>query len=216
MSDEPQTKAYYADLDSDLHIAKFPEDFADWLLDENREEDAKEFLSDIKLYKSVTDEDEWTLDDLIEIAQLQAPVVIIQEELRQPTYVEALRLLEAAEKADEPTSRDTPLRWDQEAALVNQAIADSSPPRDLEEPEYSDVTVWVDDDWSVPDIVVATVKALIEGHYSLGARDFVREMSFILNRHANQWDLFKLAWSYVTIRPEVSSDHERRFDAIFG
>jgi hypothetical protein len=205
MQDE---KAYYAELDNDLHVAKFPEDFTDWLLDEGREFEAKEFMAAVKKYKASTLEDEWTLDDLLDMARYYAPVVVLEEELRQPTYAQAVRLLEAAERLEEPTSRDEPVRWDQEAALVNQALADSAP-LSMDRPEYEDVTVWVDDHHSVTDIVMMAARALIDDEKGAVARQFLREVGFVLAHNANQWDLFKLTWSYVTIVPEIGSQNER-------
>jgi hypothetical protein len=210
MHEEPE--AFFLSLEDFLGVARFAEDYADHLMDLGRDEWAKDFLKSVKAYKAVTPEDEWTLDDLLDMARDYTPVSVVEDELNEPhadTYREAVAMLEALEAVNEPDTKTPALRFDQEAALVNRMIADEAP-LDPERPEFPDVTVWVDDDWSVGDIVIDCFKQLVEHGYPSSAREFMRHVNFVLDHGAQQWDLFRLTWSYVKVQPEIGSKNERR------
>lgn len=219
MSTMEQIPAYYADLSDDLEVAKFPEDFADWLMDQGREQDARQFLITIRNWKDLTPTHEQTISRLVEIADEYAPVVDFQEEIRAPiprrSFTEALALLQDLEAVEEPDSDTGPLTWDREAELVNRAIADQPPPPapapvDMSEHEYPDVEVYVDDGETVVQTAWKTFESLLENGHRTAARMFLLDARALLHRSEDPVDLFMLIWSYVVVLPEFGSRIERR------
>jgi hypothetical protein len=208
------TTAYFADLSNDHEVAHFPEDFADWLMEEGREQDAREFLITCKNWADLTPPDEQTIDALVSIAEEYAPVVKFDEEIRSPsrTYYETVKLLEDLEKVNEPDSDDPMLPPDREAALINQMLADEMPvvPVNMEEHEFEDVDVYVDDGDSIVTLVLKTFEALMEADYTAAARRFIQEANMLIHRGEDAVELFVLIWSYVTVQPEHGSEHARR------
>jgi hypothetical protein len=214
------TKAFYVDTSSALEVAKFPEDFADHLQDEGRDQEAREFLVSCRDWEQLTPEDEQDVSELIAIACGYAPVVDFQEEIGNDDYE---RHSFAAAKAfysdwqavDEPDSEDPSLPPDREAALINQMLRDSSPvvPMNMDEHEFEDVDVYVDDGDRIALLMVKVFEALIENTYVSAARRFITEVELILRRSNDPIELFKLAWSYVNIVPEHGSEHQRRMMA---
>lgn len=215
MSTTYAVSAFYFDVADDKVVAKFPEDFADWLMDEGKELDAREFLHKCQHYEEVTPVEELELATVIEIAEEYAPVIKFNEEIREPasTYSQVVRLLKDLEMADEPRGGDKPLPWDREAALVNQAIADSAPvtPIDMDEHEFPDVKVYVDDDHTILHILANTMLELVEAGYPEAARRFAQDLWFLTRQPRDDFELFSLIWSYVDVLPEVGSDREKRF-----
>lgn len=215
-----QTLSYYIDMDNELEVAKFPEDFADWLMDTGREQDAREFLHKCQHYEDVTPVEEQEFETVIEIAEEYAPVVKLQDELQTPsrTYSEVMRLLKDAEAADEPSGGDAPLPWDREAAVINRTLADSAPvvPMDMDDHEFPDVKVYVDDDDTLPIILAKTMLALVEEGYPFAAKIFAQDLLALTRVPRSDLELFELVWSYVDVLPEVGSERERRFLARTG
>lgn len=216
-----QVPAFYADLSNIIEIAKFPEDFADWLMDEGREQDARRFLLTCKNWQAVTPAEEQTIEDVIEIAQEYAPVVNFSEEIRVPhdtSFHEAVELLRDLERVDEPFSDDEPLSWDREAALVNQMLSDDRPTEPeivfeeppLPEPMFPDAEVYIDDDDTITVVAGKTVQALLDEGYDIGARRFLLELRDVIRRGPSTSEMFILIWSYATVMPEIGSQISRR------
>jgi hypothetical protein len=214
------TQAFYVDTSSALEVAKFPEDFADHLMDEGRDEEAREFLVICKRWEKLTPEDEQEIDELIEIASGFGPVVSFQDEIGNDEapkvgYGEAKAFYDDWKAVDEPDMDDPFLPPDREAALINQMLRDSSPvvPMDMDEHEFEDVEVYVDDGDRIAVLMFKVFEALIENTYASAARRFIGEVDLILRRGSDPNELFELAWSYVSIVPEHGSEHQRRMMA---
>lgn len=220
MSVITQEKAYYADFDDDLHVAKFPEDFADWLMDEGRDQDAREFLFIVRQWQDTTARWNQTIEQLVEIAEMYAPVVDVSAETRVPrtSYTEALRLLRDTERVDEPDSEDDPLPWDREAEIINRMIADESllakadTILDEEEEwvlqEYPDVEVYIDDDDTIVSVALKTFYTLMKEGYDEGARMFMTNIRHLIHR-LDYDKMFWIIWTYVTVLPEPGSTISR-------
>lgn len=197
--------SFYYDVSDELEVAKFPEDFADWLMDEGREQDAKEFLVRWKRFEESRPDREITLDAAADLAQQYADVIEINEETRNPaakSYAEAFRLLRDLESADEPDPDDDPMTWDREAAAVNHFLADSMPaPVDMDEHEFDDVTVYVDEDEGIVHMIANTITQLAQAGYVDGAKEFALNLKFLLQRNPTDSEMFGLIWSYVDVRP---------------
>jgi hypothetical protein len=206
-----QVPAYYADLSTDLTRAMIPEDFADWLMDNGREQEARAFLHNFKMWLEETPEVDQTPDAIIELCEEYAPVVVFNAQIRQPkqrNLHDALKLIQDLEEANEPTSKTPALSWDQEAAIINQMLADEAPeeePEDEVEPEFVLVTAYVDDGDTILGFMGKVFIALIEEGYSHGARDFIREVGRLLNLDAEPFELYCTAMTYVHVRAEPGS-----------
>lgn len=211
------------DVSDELGVAKLPEDFADWLLDEGREEDAREFLARWHHYEAITPRAELSVEAVIEIAEEYAPVLEMNEEMRSPvsrSFAEAFALLRDAERADEPSSGDDPLSWDREAALVNQALADQGPlpdppprtatPLNLDEHEYPEITVYVPEGCSIMQVLTEVVVALAKEGLRSAVRSFSQDLLALTREPTTDLELFTLAWSYVNIVPKTSSRSLKR------
>lgn len=207
------------DISDELAVAKFPEDFADYLLEEGRDADAREFLAAWTHYESVTPTEALSLETVIEMAEWYAPTLETNEEMRGPvsrSFAEAFSLLRDMESADEPESGDAPLSWDREAAVVQRALADEGPsepsqygsvtPLDLAEHEYPDVTAYVAKGSTIIQVLIEVALALGAAGLSGAAQSFAREIMMV-TRHGTVTDeeLFLLAWSYVNIEPKEQS-----------
>lgn len=200
---------FYFDATNELEVAKFPEDFADWLMDNGREQEAREFLN--RWHRFVEERDGWgvTLDDAQSLADDYATVIEINEEVGDPvvdepsrTYREAFQLLRDADRTTEPDGEEDPLPWDREAALVNMSLKDMpAEPIDWDEHEYDDVIVYVDEGDRIPDIIANTITALIKSGYQYGARTLAHELEMLLRFPATNEEMFALLWSYVDIQP---------------
>jgi hypothetical protein len=214
------TTAFYVDTSSALEVAKFPEDFADHLMDEGRDQEAREFLITCRRWEKLTPEDEQEIDELIEIASGFAPVVSFQDELGVPDapkvgYGEAKAFYDDWQTVDEPNMDDPSLPPDREAALINQMLSDSGPvmPMDMDKHEFEDVDVYVDDGDRIAVLMFKVFQALMDSTYTSAARRFIGEVDLILRRSNDPIELFELAWSYVNIVPEHGSEHSRRMMA---
>ncbi len=189
--------AYHVDLSDELYRLRFAEDFADWLMDHRREEEAREFLHLVKTYEESTEE--YDLEDVIAIAEGFNPIVDVNEEMAGGRNASdlAIQILEEQEGN---------LRWDQEAALINQYIRDSEPvsavPRDLLEPEFPNVDVYFDLNRPIVRNVLGIPFHLAAHGHHRGARAFIQDMKALLRTKPTNYALFQLAWSYVMIYPD--------------
>lgn len=213
-----KVKAYYTDFTDDLEVAKFPEDFADWLMEDGREQDAREFLFTVQHWQEVTPSWDQTIERLVELAEIYAPVVNFSEEIRAPrsTYSEAVSLLRDTERINEPGSEDEPLPWDREAEIINRMIADEAliaegnmildggDENEWTLQEYPDVEVYVDDDDTVVSIALKTFYSLTVNGYDEGARTFLTNIRHLIHR-LDYEKMFWIIWTYVTVLPEPGS-----------
>jgi hypothetical protein len=199
------------DVLDELAVAKFPEDFADWLMDEGREADALEFLARWRHYESITPEGELDFDDVIDLAHAYADVVEVNTELRGPvsaSFAEAFALLRATEATDEPYSDDAPLTWDREAQVVNQALADQGDyivPLDLDEHEFPEIKVYVEKGCSIMDVLTGTILALAAENLRSVVNSFCQDLLALTREPTSNEELFALAWSYVDIKAKPAA-----------
>lgn len=197
---------FYYDASDELEVAKFPENFADWLMDEGWEQDAREFLVRWKQFEENTPNHEITLDAAVQMAEEYAETSELNAELRNPvskTYAEAFQLLRDLEKVDEPEGETEPLPWDREAAAINHFLADSSPPVpvNMEEHEFADVVVHVDVGENIAHIIAHSLIALAQAGYTSGAKELAFNLKNLFRRNPTNWDVFELIWSYVDVQP---------------
>lgn len=204
--------AFWYDAGDELLVARFPEDFNDWLLDEGREDDAKEFMARWKHIESVIPHGELSIEHARDLAEEYATVREFNEESRTPsrkTYEQMFNLLRDLERADEPDSDDEPLTWDREAALVNRAIADMPEEPVLFEDDEDDeghlypVTIYIRHGTPVLDMIIHAAAALVKADYSYGKDDMVYDFGNLLKQPVVTNDeVFDLLLDYIDIRPK--------------
>lgn len=204
MATQTVQATFYYDASDELEVAKFPENFADWLMDEGWEQDAREFLVRWKHFEETTPNYEITLDAAVQMAKDYAEVAELNAELRNPvskSYAEAFQLLRDLEEADEPDGEDAPLPWDREAAAINHFLADSDPtPVDMEEHEFDDVVVHVDVGETIAHVIAHTLTALAQAGYVGGAKRLAFDFKYLLRQNPTDWQMFELIWSYVDVQ----------------
>jgi len=205
--------AFWYDAGDELLVARFPEDFQDWLLDEGREDDAREFMARWKQLESVMSHSEQLFDYARDLAEEYATVREFNEESRTParkTYEQMFNLLRDLESADEPNGDDEPLSWDREAALVNRAIADMPEPErpvlfedDEDDEHVYPIAIYVRHGTPVLMMFFQTARALVNGGYSYGKDDLLYDFKSLLRQpEVTHGEIFDLLWHYVDIRPE--------------
>ena len=191
--------AYITDFGDPLSQTNFVEDFCGWLHEQERDVDAYDFRLLIKDYEREAGDD-YDTEDVIELAKGFAPIVDITDELaggRSASDI-ALKILEEQEEDDRQ------LPWDQEAALINQALTDSAPsgPRSLYEAEFPKVEIYYDLEKSVLENFIVIPQLLVEYEYYAGARSFCRDLQALMRHTPTGYALLQLAWSYVSIYPD--------------
>jgi len=205
---------FYYDVSDELVVAKFPEDFADWLRDEGRDADAREFMARWHDIESTTPWSDLKFDQVVDLASVYANVVEFGDELRTPsrkTYDQLFNLLRDMEASDEPESDDEPMTWDREAALVNRAIADM--PSLLPEPEedeieieptYHDVTIYVAYRTPLHVLTLNVMKALWNNGYQSAVDDLLLDLKYLFRDTApvTDGDVFLSLCEYINILPE--------------
>lgn len=217
------------DVSDSLAVAKLPEDFTDFLLEEGRDADAREFLTRWNHYEAITPLEDLSIEAVIEMAEEYAAVLELNEEMQSPvsrSFAEAFTLLRDAEQADEPESGDPPLSWDREAALVNQALQDQGPepdfssspamPLDLDEHEYPEITVYVPKGCSIMQVLTGVVVSLAEEGLRSAVRSFSQDLLALTREPTTDLELFALAWSYVKIAPEPATKRLKRIESLAG
>jgi len=207
MSVDEITSAFYYDGDSQLEVAKFPEDFADWLMNEGREQEAREFLARWNRLEETTPYEQVTFELAQDLAEEYAPVVDFAEEIRDPDtdseMVKALfGIFREREATEEPWSDDPTPSWDREAELVKQVLEDQMPiPLDLDKHEFPHVKVYVKRSAKIPEIVFRTFQELGTSIDTKTAMRFIQDLLFLTNGPATDGEIFLLCWSYVNIVP---------------
>jgi len=204
--EEEDDVVFHFDVSNPLAVAKFPEDFNDFLLDHGRDDEGAEFLVRWKHIEQRTPAHRITLEKAIDLALEYADVVQENEDFRDDetsrSYAEAFQMLRDAELVDEPDGDDPPIPWDREAALVNQVLADSMPvvPVNLDDHEYP-VTVKVPLGFPVEKIALLAALRLGSEGYTIGARDFIQDFRALIRIPFTNAKLFTLIWSYVNVVP---------------
>jgi hypothetical protein len=208
--------SFWTDLDDDLSIARFPEDFADYLRELGREVEADTFLDEAKQYHELNPDWDQSLEDIVDLAEEYARVSISAQDLHKPrklTYADIRRTYRDSEIANHGVS-DTPLPFDQEAELVRRSLEDQTPPAapiDMDEHQHPDCVVYVTDDDDILDIMFKTMVTLRHAGYIASAKSFQFELTLMVKRsEPTDWDMFELAWSYVELTGAPGSQIERR------
>lgn len=206
------TPTFYYDAEDELVIAKFPEDFADFLSDEGWEQDARDFLARWKHIETLTPNDELRFKQVIELAEEYAPIYEVGDETRRPsskTYDQVFNLLRDMERVDDYGSDDDTIPWDREGALVNRFLSDMSheviaeeEERDEAGPEFPDVVVTFKRGDDLPKVVLYSIIALWKGGYPDEAQDLISELSFEFKRNGAAFDalaIISTLCSYIAI-----------------
>lgn len=199
------TPTFYYNAEDELVIAKFPEDFADFLSDAGYENDARDFLVRWKQHEQITPPSEVRFDAARELAEEYANVVEIGDESNRPaskTYEQVFHLLRDLEASDEVDSDDEPIPWDREGALVNRFIADMPHEAIVEEsekPTLTGVSVVAERSEPFGKIVLDSVMALVGVNRMDEARELMSELEFILRNHPHLDDVIDLICHYVDL-----------------
>lgn len=203
---------FYYDVEDELLIAKFPEDFADFLADEGWDQDSRDFLARWKQIEQLTPNSDLIFQQVLDLATEYANIYEVGDETRRPTsktYDQLFSLLRDLEQADEPDSDDETIPWDREGALVNRFLEDM--PREetkvdediLDDagPEFPDVVLILKTGVSLPEIVIRSMRELWHGGYPEEARELLRELSLGFERDSefNAVDIVAMICSYIVI-----------------
>lgn len=183
----------------------FPVDFAAWLRDHGREQDAREFVSRVNQYKQSVPRSDFRMDTVIHIAQEYAQVHDTSAGVEDPR-MEAIRLLEGIEldgPANEPDLDSLP--WDREEEMIQQAEQDAPVPVNMDEPEFPDAIVYLNRSDTMIELAARAVLALLESDYPHGAKQLSMDTRALLRHSESGEDLFHLIWSYVTVVPNYES-----------
>lgn len=183
----------------------FPVDFAAWLRDHNREQDAREFVSRVNQYKQSVPRSDFRMETVIRIAQDYAQVHDTSQGVEDPR-AEAIRLLEGIEldgPANEPDLDSLP--WDREEEMIRQAEHDMPVPVNMDEPEFPDAVVVLHRADTMIELAARAVLALLASDYPHGAKQLSMDIKALLRHSESGEDLFHLIWSYVTVVPNYES-----------
>lgn len=195
-------EAYYTDLSKTKNRLIFPTDFADWLRTRDRDDDAREFLARVNqaAKRATITGQSYSVNRAVRIAQEFARVVDTSQ-IEDP-HAEALNILSAVNLGGDTDHNSG--RWDREEAMIRQMEADAPVrPRDLNEPECSEVEVLYSPEDSLLDLAArALVQMTVEG-FGRNAKQFAQDVVFALRLPDEADHLFTLIWSYVTVVPEV-------------
>lgn len=196
--------AFHFDASSRIQTAMLPEDFADWLMDNGRDEEAKDVLTRVEQMERTYEEVD--IEDVIDVLEEYGRVIEINKDIGHipdDYYWETYSIVRELENQDDLWSDDEVLTWDREAQVVNQAIADMGPvtPVDMDEHEYP-VTVYVRRGTPILEILRRSFMALARGGYRDGVRDMAQTLAAFTRVERTDTELFGLAWSYVDIVPD--------------